>query len=129
MTKATIPSDQEIERDLIESQRSLHEGKNGMTLLNTLKSRFPEARGFHLLSWIPEQGEDIFWVLASPEIIAIVEVARDGKLFSDLVSYKQISVQQYTERQLLPQSRRKLDIAIRLLMANEPVTRKPGRLG
>jgi hypothetical protein len=107
--------DKEVERELIESQRDLCEGRNGITLLNTLKSKFPQAQGFFLLKWIPEQGEDIFWVLTSPNTVAVVEVLRNAPPPSDLVSYSQISVQQYIKTRLLPSSRRRLDIAIRLL--------------
>jgi hypothetical protein len=123
MKKSATPSDQEIELELIKSQKSLYEGKNGITLINTLKSKFPQAHGFYLLNWIPEQGEDIFWVLVSPEIVAVVEILRDGKQVSDLISCSQISVKKYLEKRLSPQSRKKFDIAIRLL-ANQR-----GRLG
>jgi hypothetical protein len=114
MKKLTKPSDLEIKRELIESQKNLYEEKHGITLLNTLKSKLPQAHGFYLLNWIPEQGEDIFYILASPEIVAIVEILRDGKQFSDLTSYQEISVQKYIENRLSPRSRRRLDIAIKL---------------
>jgi hypothetical protein len=115
MKKSAMPLDQEIKQELIESQKSLHEGKNGITLINTLRSEFPQSCGFYLLNWIPEQGEDIFWVLASPETIAVVEILRDGKQISELVSCSEIGIQKYMEKQLSPRSRKRLDIAVKLL--------------
>jgi hypothetical protein len=105
---------QNIERELIESQKSLREGKSGITLLDTLKSKFPQSHGFFLLHCIPEQGEDIFEILTSPKTVTVVEILRDGKQLSELVSCKQISVQEYM-KWLSPLSRKRLDIAVKLI--------------
>jgi hypothetical protein len=89
-------------------------GSTNPLLLAALKANFPWLSFALIVNWIPEQAEDIYWVLIDLDRIAIVEISR---LCSDLadVSVEVVDLNKYKERRLSIDSRPKLEVAIDLM--------------
>lgn len=103
--------------DLLKSMASLFSGDTNPLLLAALKAAFPWLSFALIINWIPEQAEDIYWVLIDLDRIAAVEISR---LSSDLadVLIEVSDLDKYKERRLSIESRRKLEIAIDLMREN-----------
>lgn len=80
-----------------------------------LKATFPWLSFALIVNLIPDQAEDIYWVLI--DHIATVEISR---LCSDLagVSVEVVDLNKYKERRLSIESRLKLEVAIDLMRGN-----------
>ncbi|GAB2895459.1 hypothetical protein GCM10027093_33730 [Paraburkholderia jirisanensis] len=76
---------------------------------------FPKLRHAFVLHWIPEQAEDIYWVLVSPTEIAEIEVPRGDYALESLPSLKLIDIGAYQQRRHSRDIRQKLEISLELL--------------
>ncbi|NJP01955.1 hypothetical protein HBH25_13975 [Pseudomonas sp. hsmgli-8] len=112
-----MSSREHVRADLLSSMASMLSGSTNPLLLAALKAAFPWLSFALIVNWIPEQAEDIFWVLIDLDRIATVEVSR---LSSDLagVSVEVLDLNKYKERRLSIESRRKLEVAIDLMREN-----------
>ena len=107
-------NDQELKRVLLDAQKDLYDGRLGVELLKALKSNFPMADSAYVLQWIPEQGEDIFWILINPSIIGVIEVPRAGNQFTTESTVRVMGIDDYLKRKLTSETKRKLALAINL---------------
>lgn len=63
-------------KELFESRKALFDGLSNPILLEALRIHFPGIQSAYILNWIPEQGEDIYFVLVKNDLIAIIEIQR-----------------------------------------------------
>lgn len=106
---------------LEEAQNWLLSGGNPL-LLSVVQKRFPEAASPFLIDFVPEQSEDLYWLLISPDEIVVVEIPRESGTSADDALVKVISVGEYSRRSLMKESRRKLEAA-RYLLENLNLTK------
>ena len=106
-----------VRADLLSSMASMLSGSTNPLLLAALEAAFPWLSFALIVNWIPEQAEDIYWVLIDLDRIATVEISR---LSSDLadVSVEVLDLNKYKERRLSIENRRKLEVAIDLMRDN-----------
>lgn len=107
-------TDKELEKNLLDTQKDLYSGRLGIGLLKTLKDSFPAEKCAYVLQWIPEQGEDIFWILAKPSIVCVIEVPRSSNAFLSESNIKIISLDDYLKKRLMPETKRKVGLAVKL---------------
>ncbi|MGE8567936.1 MAG: hypothetical protein ACN6PV_15790 [Achromobacter sp.] len=106
-----------VQADLLSSMASMFSGGTNPLLLAALKTAFPWLSFALIVNWIPEQAEDIYWVLIDLNRIATVEIPRSS---NDVigVSVEVLDINIYKERRLSIDSRRKLEAAIELMREN-----------
>jgi hypothetical protein len=106
-----------VRADFLNSVTSMFSGGTNPLLLAALKADFPWLSFALIVNWIPEQAEDIYWVLIDLNRIATVEISR---LNNDLagVSIEVLDLNRYKERRLSIDNRRKLEVAIELMREN-----------
>lgn len=106
--------EQRLRSELISSNLALLEGRG--CLAAVLKAEGIRLDNAYVIDWIPEQGEDIYFVLASLEEVCVIEIPRDhgtSRIEKRILSaYRKIC----TKNQ-----KRKVAIALSLLAANERV--------
>ena len=113
MSKGKI-TDQDLEKNLLNTQKDLYDGKLGVELLRVLKDNFPTAESAYILQWIPEQGEDIFWILIKPSIVSVIEVPRLGNHLTSKSTFRVMTTDDYLKRRLTPETKRKVSLAVKL---------------
>ena len=106
-----------VRADLLSSMASMFSGGTNPLLLAALKAAFPWLSFALIVNWIPEQAEDIYWVLIDLDRIAIVEISRLSNSLED-VSVEVLDLNEYKERRLFIENRRKLEVAIDLMKEN-----------
>ncbi|MHA6484882.1 hypothetical protein ACX1C1_23615 [Paenibacillus sp. strain BS8-2] len=94
--------EEEIRKQLTVSNQHLFSSEERKKLLQTILFNFPELTTAYIVDWIPEQEEDIFFVLINSDVIAEVELHRINKDEEALV--KTHSVKDYLK--LSPKSRK-----------------------
>ncbi|MFC6549110.1 hypothetical protein ACFQBN_20820 [Cohnella cellulosilytica] len=107
-------TEQDLRKQLIESNKLLFEGQGNKSLLKALEKYYPEMKTAYILHWIPEQGEDIYKVLVNDSTIVEVELDRNDIAVEPLVST--ISISQYRQG-LSKHSQIKLEVALDLVQA------------
>ena len=107
-------SREHVRADLLSSMASMFSGDTNPLLLAALKAAFPWLSFALIVNWIPEQAEDIYWVLIDLHRIAIVEVPRLSNGL-EVVPVEVLDLNKYKERRLSIESRRKLEVAINLM--------------
>ena len=107
--------DEEIKRGLLESKEALFSGEENSALLKVMREKFPEINVAFILDWIPEQAEDIYWVLIDVGRVAIIEVPRSAKRTPDGPLVEVRSIENYNDKKLSKRARRKLKVALDLI--------------
>ncbi len=92
-------------------------GSTNPLLLSALKATFPWLSFALIVDWIPEQGEDIYWVLIDLRRIAVIEIPRLSDDIAD-VSVDILDLNSYKNQRLSAEPRRKLEVAIELMKEN-----------
>lgn len=103
--------EQDLRKQLIESNKLLFENKENKRLLSALEKYSPEMKTAYIIHWVPEQGEDIYKVLVNDSAIVEVELDRNDVAAKPLVSSTTIS--QYRQG-LSKLNRIKLEVALDL---------------
>ncbi|WP_197331821.1 hypothetical protein [Ralstonia syzygii] len=67
-----------------------------------------------ILHWVPEQKEDIYWVLISPVEVVEVELPRNQASGEEPVSLKVMDVAMFLQRYLPREVKERLEIALEL---------------
>jgi hypothetical protein len=68
----------------------------GSAFFETLERARVEIGGCYLLDWLPEQGEDLYWILSPNREILELEVPRRGPVSEALIS--RISLHEYRQK-------------------------------
>jgi len=109
----------EIEHSLLWSKKMLLEGQTNRRLLDVLLSEFRNLEQAFVIDWIPEQGEDIYTIAVSEEIIATVEIPRDEntreKPLIEITSFERY---ERDAKNMTKATRRKLSTIKKLLKDN-----------
>lgn len=74
----------------------LNQGDQDDPLFKVLKSTFSEIKTAYILSWTPEQGEDIYTILVDMDKVAIVEISRINCLEAPII--ETFSLKDYKKR-------------------------------
>lgn len=106
----------EMEQKLINEQHLLYTGKISEILTQILCEKFSGIKNAFLLRIIPEQAEDIYYLLLNSSTIAIIEISRINSDINNVIIDK-ISVDEYT-KYLSSSLRKTLNIAIKLQNKN-----------
>ncbi|MFC5475785.1 hypothetical protein [Paraherbaspirillum soli] len=107
---------EQIKAELLNSTTSLFSGSTSGLLLSALKSTFPLLSFALIVNWIPEQVEDIYWVLIDSERIAILDVPRLSGVDKADVPVEVLTVHTLQKRRLSVETRRKLEVALELML-------------
>ncbi|MDI3397792.1 hypothetical protein QLG12_06185 [Pseudomonas sp. V88_4] len=108
-------SDEKLKKELLESKESLFSGQTNTELLRVMQESFPTINIAFVLDWIPEQAEDIYWVLVDASRLAIIEIPRSVSGMSNGPLVEVWSVESYIRKKLSKGERRKLMAAIDLV--------------
>ncbi|UZE31255.1 hypothetical protein [Pseudomonas asplenii] len=107
----------QLRSDLMKSMAQIFSGAANPLLLDALKAFFPCLSFALVVNWVPEQSEDIYWILIDLNRIAVVEIPRFNGDFSGL-SVDLLDVVEYRGRRHSAEVRRKLEVAIELMREN-----------
>ena len=80
-----------------------------------LRGFLPTLERAFILRWVPEQAEDIYWVLTSPTEIVIVEIPRSQPSDDERTSLQTIGVAMFRQKRLSRETRERLEIALELM--------------
>ncbi|SFE91105.1 hypothetical protein SAMN05518672_11219 [Chitinophaga sp. CF118] len=80
--------EKEFRTQLIESHKALFTENYNSMLLAVLKRLFPSMITAYVIYWIPEQGEDFYWILIDDKLVAKIEINHNktGDPQAELVS-------------------------------------------
>ena len=95
MINARAIAADKLKQELNESMHSLLFGESNPLLLAALKAKYPDLVKAVVLTWIPEQAEDMYWVLVSRKQIAVAELTRIGNVSVEDVVIETQSVEEY----------------------------------
>lgn len=105
---------EKLKTELLESAKSLFAGKGNASLLHVLRQVRPDIEFAFVFNWIPEQGEDIYWLLVNREAILIVEVPRPG-LENSAPIVQTLDVHTFRRRKLSAEVQRRFGAALELV--------------
>ncbi|MBN3755505.1 hypothetical protein G3N95_21355 [Paraburkholderia sp. Tr-20389] len=104
-----------IRRDLLQSSASLLAGNETDALGLALRRLFPEIAYAFVVHWIPEQAEDIYWVLVSPTEVAEIEIPRGEYAEGNTPLLKVLDVAVYQKMRHSRDVRQRLEIGLELI--------------
>jgi hypothetical protein len=87
--------------------------QNGVGL--TLHRFFPTLQHAFILQWVPEQAEDIYWILISPIEIVKVEIPRNRTFNNESISLQPMSVTMFQQKRFSREAKERLKIALELI--------------
>lgn len=74
----------------------LNQGDKDDSLYKVLKSTFSESKTAYILSWTPEQREDIYVILVNIDKVAIIEISRINRMEKPIIEI--FSLKDYKKR-------------------------------
>ena len=99
---------------LKQASASLCSATDGSPLAQAVRRHFPGATVFPI-HWVPEQAEDIHWLLVSSTEVAQLTICRKPVVAGADVVVQMIALETYSKRRLVKPVRRKLNAALELL--------------
>lgn len=106
--------DEKLKEELLGAKDALFSGEENAVLLEVLRSCFPAINLAFVLDWVPEQGEDIYWVLVDNSRVAMIEIPRSTNKTPEYPLIEVQSIDDYKTR-LSKTARRKLIAALELI--------------
>ena len=103
-----------IRQHMLQRSASLLAGNDTDSLGIGLRGFFPSLKQAFLVSSVPEQGEDIYWVLVSPTDIAEIEIPRGTYAENSPPSLKMLALDMYQKKRHPRDVRQRLEIAVEL---------------
>lgn len=100
--------------EMLSSVEKMFEEDTDSLLLGALRKYFPWVDFALILNWIPEQAEDIYWVLIDLERIVVVEIPRSSERVDDAI-VEVVSVNAYKVERHHAETRRRFEVAIELM--------------
>jgi hypothetical protein len=103
--------------ELLREAKNLFFGDGNDVFSLEVRRLFPNLSQAFVLYCLPEQAEDIYWLLVSSTDIAKIEIPRhlnDGK---GITSIEMTSVEAYRHRRLSRDARQKLEVALEIIAA------------
>lgn len=115
MTARNSEKRQLIRGELLRTSEKLCSESDPSRLALALRGYFPTLKRAFILDWVPEQAEDIYWVLIGPNEIAKVEIPRTLLGDGGPASLQQLDVAAYRQKHHLRKIRERLEIALELM--------------
>ncbi|EPX55097.1 hypothetical protein D187_009603 [Cystobacter fuscus DSM 2262] len=115
------PDTERLSQELESSNSWLFEGQNSR-LLSALTAVCPGLKKAFVVDWIPEQGEDIYTVVAGPDLLVVVEVDRLSVAVEPIVEVFSVRDYKKAHPSLTISSRRKLELGLEMLRRLESTT-------
>lgn len=109
-------TEEDLRAQLRASREGLFRDPANERLLAGLRSHFPNLTSAYVLSWTPDQGEDIFTVLIDTATVAFVELDRIHAATEPRID--SMSVAEYLRHRLGRPRRLKMAVAIDLAEAD-----------
>jgi hypothetical protein len=103
-----------IRQHLLQRSASLLAGNGTDSLGLALRRFFPELKQAFVMNSVPEQAEDIYWVLVSPTDIAEIEIPRGIYAENSSPSLKMLTLEMYQKKRHSRDVRQRLKIAVEL---------------
>jgi hypothetical protein len=104
-----------IRQRLLQGSADLLADKCKDVLGLALRHFFPGLKRAFVMHWIPEQGEDIYWVLVSSTEIAEIEIPRAAYAESNPSSLRIMALDVYQKKRHSRDVRQKLEIGVELM--------------
>jgi len=104
----------ELKEEMLTSMRKILSGKNNPMLSAIIKEKFPDTLFSPIIKIIPEQAEDIYWIMIDAINIAIIEIPRLSKKTAD-AKIEIININTYKKHITSKESRRKLEVAEKIM--------------
>lgn len=105
---------EKLKAQLLDQSRRIMAGTDMSGLGDILKKSFPSLSQPILIDCVPEQREDIYWLLLSLEEVAVVEIPRKPT-GEEKVICKKMSIESYCQRYFLRDTRQKLEVALEII--------------
>ncbi len=102
-----------LKAQLLDQSHQIMANTSAGSLGEILTQHFPSLTRPLLIDCVPEQGEDIYWVLVSSKEIVVVEIPR-GKTKASAGILKIIDVDTYRLKRLTRDPRQRLEMALEL---------------
>jgi peptide deformylase len=109
----------ELRTSLIASSLSLFNSNN--EVIKKLKEVYPEMISAYIVDWIPEQGENIYFILINGSIIVQIERNREN---DECYIEKTFSIQEYYKKITRTE---KLKLTIALELATKEMNKNAGK--
>lgn len=106
-----------VRRELIGTSEQLCSKDDKSRLGLTLRDFMPTLERAYILKWVPEQAEDIYWVLTGPAQIVKVEVPRGQIHDKEFAALETMDVATFQQKRHSQEVREKLAIALELVRA------------
>jgi len=104
-----------VRRELLGASEQLCSKNDQSELGLSLRSHVPNLECALILEWVPEQAEDIYWVLTGFNEIAKVEIPRGRSNDEEPASLQKMDVATYRRKRHSKEVREKLEIALELV--------------
>jgi hypothetical protein len=124
MNKSNVDSDAEIREQMLSAMDALFSGRSNPELLSAFRKEFPSSKTALVFHWIPEQGENIFYVITDDVTVAMFEISRVPPVGA-LLDFQKFTLSDYEKKHRLSDfTRRKLKIAVDLVAEEKTTVRR-----
>lgn len=103
----------ELKADLLHSADQLASGAANTSLRRVLEELRPEMQFVLIFNWIPEQGEDIYWLLGDKEVL-IVDVPREDDNGS-AAALEVVDLRTFGKKKLTVETKRRFEAALEIM--------------
>ena len=117
MIKRNMEGREFARKELLRTSDQICFGDDHSGLGGALRDLFPGLQCAFILRWLPEQAEDIYWVLTGPIEIVKIEIPRIREGADETASLKVIDLATFRKRILSREVRDRLEIALELIRA------------
>lgn len=109
-----VESHKELKAELLRAADQFALGETNAPLRKALDTLRPGLKFAVVFNWIPEQGEDIFWLLGDKEEVLLIELPREESGSGGIV-LDAVDINIFKKKKLTVETRRRLDAALELL--------------
>ncbi len=103
-----------LKADLLRSAQMFATGETNQSLRHVLDKLRPEVRFALVFNWIPEQGEDVYWLLVNKEEVLIVDVPRPS-CDEGVAALEVIDIGTFRKKKLSAETKRRFDAALEIM--------------
>lgn len=106
--------EEQLKEEILKSMQRMFTGRTNPLLLKALNFYFPGLDFALLIKSIPEQAEDIFWIMIDLNRIAVLEIPRQSDELAD-VKNEIIDINAFKQQITSKESRRRFNAAEKLM--------------
>ncbi|RXV64982.1 hypothetical protein D1006_32900 [Burkholderia stabilis] len=104
-----------IRRELVHTSEQICSKRDQSGLGLVLRGFLPNLERAFIVQWLPEQAEDIYWILISATEIAKAEIPRSRLSDDEHVLLQTIDIATFRKKRLSREAKEKLEIALELM--------------